>query len=112
MALTGLQSVMLSIRNQEVPFVAFHLHIMFLSNGGFVCQAQVHGGMYHLSISSSDMQMKCDTVRSLGSDSGCLYHGTAASPRPNSFSGNHLNSNCGLGIVLWTANWAAHFGLQ
>ena len=57
------------------------------------------------------MQMKSDTVRSLGSDSSCLYYGIAASPRANSFSGNYLNSNCGLGIVLWIANWATRFGL-
>ena len=77
---------------------------MISSNGGLVCQARVQAQL-------SGTQMNSDTVRSLGSDSGFLYHGTAASPRPSSFSGNHLNSNCGPGTMLWTANWAARFGL-
>ena len=66
----------------------------------FVKESQLH-----------DMQIVSDNRRSLGSDSGCLDHGFAASPRTNSFFGNHLVSNCGPGTVLWNANWVTRFGI-
>ena len=51
-----------------------------------------------------DKQIVSDGIRSLGSDSGSLDHGFAASPRINSFFGNHLVEN--LLSQVW--HWVFH----
>ena len=108
-ALTGLQSVMLSIHNQEVPSAAFHMHIMFLSNGG-LCQAQVHVGMYNLSISTCKWTVKLCAVWAV--TAGAFITGLPLLQGSTAFLANTSIATVGLALCYGLPIGLHIFGLQ